>query len=102
MSINKKPIGKKKTNKLQTVKLGNIVKVVTETPIPNPNKVPARLWKSFGRMGQKVFNETYDVTYNRMAQSNMTHPKQQIMPKEQWKTLCWNFSCHAAWSTKNL
>lgn len=102
MSINKKPIGKKKITPLKTVKLGNIVKVITEIPVPNPNKVPARLWKSFGRMGQKVFNETYDVTYNRMSQHNMIHPKQTIMSKEQWKTLCWNFACHAAWSTKNL
>ncbi len=100
MSTNSKPTGKQAP--LKTVKVSNFKKIISETPIPNPNKVPARLWKSFGRIGQKVFNETYDVTFNRMIQSNMIHPKQKVMPKEQWKTLCWNFSCHAAWSAKNL
>jgi hypothetical protein len=77
-------------------------KKIKKEEVKNKYKVPVRLWKSFGILGQKVFNETFQVTFDMTHQTNMTHPKQIKLPKEQWKTLCWNFSCHAAWSTKNL
>lgn len=102
MSINNKTIGKKKPVKKVAVK-----KVGTATVNPivitlNKFKVPAKLWKSFGEIGKKVFNEVYDCTYNQTKQTNFVHPKQPILAMDQWKTLCWNFSCEAAWATKRI
>lgn len=104
MNINNKPTGKLAPVKKLAVKKATIAvtKVLPKALVPNRFMVPVRLWKSFGENGQKVFNEVYDTVFNQTKQSNFNHPKQVELPKEQWKTLCWNFSCEAAWATKKL
>lgn len=68
--------------------------------IKNIHKAPKTLWKTFtSNTAKRVFNETLSETKD--IQEELTHPKQLIMDKEQWKTVCWNIACHAAWSVDN-
>lgn len=58
----------------------------------NLYKVPMRQWRKWDAGSRKVFNEVYS-SMNR-SQGIFTHPKQEQMPRQQWKTICWN----AAWT----
>lgn len=61
----------------------------------NKYLVPKKLWKSFGKDGKKIFNSIMDITLKN--QLLYSHPKMTKMQSTQWKTICWNFSCEAAW-----
>lgn len=66
--------------------------------VTNKHKVPQELWKKFKESGQKVFNDVMEQSLKN--QSITTHPKMPDVDitKEHWKTICWNFSCYAAWA----
>lgn len=49
--------------------------------------------KRWSKKGQRVFKEVYSWVN---AQEQMSHPDMKPLPKEQWKTLCWNFAWLAA------
>lgn len=57
----------------------------------NTNKVNRKVWKSWGEVGQAIFNQTYEWLVSNQALT--IHPKQPPLPGEQWKTIAWN----AAW-----
>lgn len=68
--------------------------------IDNKYNIPKKLWNSFkSENAKKTFNYVFNATIDN--QSNMTHLKQVILPDEQWKTLCHNFACEAAWGVDN-
>ncbi len=95
MNINKKPIGK------ISIKRSAIpTKVNPRERTMNTHKVPTTMWRKFGPMGKKMFNTMFEQSIN--FQSGMTHPKQTDLPQEQWRTICWNQACHAAWSLKMI
>lgn len=60
----------------------------------NEFKVPTKQWRRWGPVARGVFNSTYSQVLG--IQSNLTHPKQEILPHTQWKTLCWNLAWMAA------
>ena len=68
--------------------------------IENRYKVPVKLWKGFGRNGQQVFNGTMDQTIKN--QEFINDPKAPKIPEEQWKCICWNIACSAAWEAKKI
>ncbi len=57
----------------------------------NAYKVPARQWTRWDRQSRRTFNEVYGTM--RLNQSVFLHPKTSPIPRDQWKTICWN----AAW-----
>ena len=66
----------------------------------NKYKVPKKMWLKFKANGQKVFNEVMEQSFTN--QTLTTHPESEGMPKEQWKTICWNISCYAAWAVAGI
>lgn len=64
--------------------------------IPNTHKLPLKLWKTLETYeSKKLFNDLYKTTLKN--QTVYTHPKMNKLPKEQWKTICWNMALEAAW-----
>lgn len=99
--INTKASGKKAATKKITIKKASKkLYIVPKTEVENRYKVPVRLWKGFGLQGQKVFNGTMDQSIKN--QQFINNPKAPVIPEEQWKTICWNMSCCAAWEAKKL
>jgi hypothetical protein len=74
---------------------GNLMPLQQE----NTHKVPARQWRKWPDICQRVFNETYAVMINN--QDLFLHPKGQMAPEQQWKTTAWNAAWIAAEACKN-
>ena len=64
----------------------------------NTNKMPLKQWRKWSPCAREVFNNLYSYTINN--QQHMTHPKQTLLPQEQWRTICWNMAWIAADSTQ--
>lgn len=60
----------------------------------NTNKVPARKWRSWPDICQRVFNETYETLLHN--QTLFLHPKTPWLFQEHWQTTAWNASWVAA------
>ena len=68
--------------------------------IKNKHKVNKALWNKFKTdAAKKIFNDVMEQSLKN--QGVTSHPEMPKMTKEQWHTLCWNFSCYAAWSVRN-
>jgi len=66
---------------------------------PNRHKVNSNLWKGFKtEEARQTFNAVYRSTLK--DQQFVVHPKTKL-PKEQWRTICWNFACIAAWAVRD-
>lgn len=61
-------------------------------PVGNKYKVPARQWKKWSRLAQKVFNNVFESMRPSM-QHAFHHPEAQLLPSKHWSTVRWN----AAW-----
>lgn len=106
MNTNKKATGKKVATKKQATKkvsekpLDSMKKAEPEK-VPNPYKVPAKLWKGFGSKGQVVYNGVMEQS-ERIKQRILIHPQQRTVGMEKWGTTRHNFACLAAWATKEI
>lgn len=66
----------------------------------NKYKVTKKLWKTFKtEQAKKLYNSIMDTSLKN--QMNMNHPKQVKLPSAQWRTLCHNFACTAAWALRD-
>lgn len=66
---------------------------------PNHYKVPAKQWKKWCDLSQRVFNETYcTMAHNKNL---FMHPAQDEPRDEYWNTTAWNAAWTAAEAVKN-
>lgn len=64
----------------------------------NTYRVPAKQWRSWPDIAQRVFNEAYSSCLHN--QHLFLHPKTKPVPAEQWRTTAWNTAWIAADATK--
>lgn len=68
--------------------------------IKNKFKVNKKLWSKFKtEAARKTFNDVMEQSLKN--QEITTHPDTKPMKKEEWKTICWNMACYAAWSVRD-
>lgn len=60
----------------------------------NTHAVPARQWKKWCDLAQRVFNETYAVML--VNQDILIHPQAKKTPDDWWSTTAWNSAWLAA------
>lgn len=64
--------------------------------VPNTNKVPLKLWRTFKTdAAKKMYNTVYERTLHNQA--ILVHPKAVWVPDLHWTTICHNFACIAVW-----
>lgn len=69
-----------------------IVEVIDKIVSSNPYHVPQKKWREWNREARIAFNRLYgSMQSNQYAYQ---HPKQELMSRAHWKTVCWN----AAWT----
>lgn len=67
------------------------IKAVKPLQQDNINKVPAKQWRNWPDIAQRVFNLQFAEMMG--WQDGFLHPKTRPVVAEEWKTTCWN----AAW-----
>jgi predicted protein tyrosine phosphatase len=68
--------------------------------VKNKHKVNQALWNKFkGDAAKKMFNDVMDQSLKNQAIT--THPETPLMRDAQWRTICFNMACYAAWAVTN-
>lgn len=65
--------------------------------IKNTYKAPVGVWSKFkSDEAKKIYNGVMKQSLTNQPQT--IHPETEAIPLEQWKTICHNMACYAAWS----
>jgi len=62
----------------------------------NKYDCPSKIWRKFSDAAKKIYNEV--MSQSLKNQDITCHPKGDEIGKDEWHTICHNFSCYAAWA----
>ncbi len=67
--------------------------------VKNKYKSPVKVWKGFKtESARQMYNDVMDQALENF--SITAHPETYMLPQEEWKTICHNMACYAAWALR--